>query len=310
METIQNMMHEITTTLSHYYKNQELAQQHAWWIVCSITGKSKQELLLEPSIFLDASQQARLTSWLDKITKEHMPLAYLIGIVPFLDLELCVQPPLLIPRPETEEWVGNLCARLKELRKKNISILDIGTGTGCIALALAQAMPESTITAIDINPQALALAQENAAKNGITNVNFVRSNLFENVAGSFDLIVSNPPYISCEEFIDVDPSVVHWEDHGALVAPDNGLALIKEIITHAPTFLRSNKELVDRGISNLYIEIGYKQGKSVVDLMQQAGFTNIVIEQDLQGHDRVVKGSAVDATTEKKSARSGKHSSR
>jgi release factor glutamine methyltransferase len=288
---ILDIIHDTAQKLSARYQHEETCIQYAWWMLTAITGKRKEELLVAPSTFLTPSHLEQLETWIYRQCHEHMPLQYLLGTVPFLDLDLFVEPPILIPRPETEEWVAHLCTTLQGLNDKKLRIIDIGTGTGCIALALAHALPESEVIALDINPQALKLARKNAAHNKITNIIFIQSDLFEHVHDSADLIVSNPPYISEDELSSLDASVVLWEDLQALQASDHGLGIIKKIIEQAPDYLSPHKkELLAKGIPQLIIEIGYRQGPRVLDLMQQAGYSNVRIYRDLAGHDRAVQG--------------------
>src|SRR3989338_4187569 len=133
-----------------------------------------------------------------KYSKEHIeenrPIQYIIGNTDFLDLKIKVKEPILIPRSETEEWVNNLLNKFKNFENHKLKIVDIGTGTGCIAIALAKFFKNSEIFAIDINPVALELAQENAELNKIKNIKFVESDLFSNFDEKVDIIVSNPPY--------------------------------------------------------------------------------------------------------------------
>lgn len=289
---IPELIAQVARQLLPRYQEADLCTNYAWWMIEAITEQKKAQLLAKKTLNLDAAHEKKLNDWIYRQVKFHEPLAYILGTVPFLDLNLTIKPPILIPRPETEEWVAKLLEQLKSLKNKKLTILDIGTGSGCIALALAKALPQATIFGVDINSKALALAQENARKNNISNVIFVLSNLFADLPQTltFDLIISNPPYLSSEELKSVDASVAIWEDINALVAQDNGLALIKNIIDQAKHHISDNKELEELGFSNLWIEIGFAQGKKVVELMCDAGVNNICVEKDLQGKDRVVKG--------------------
>ena len=162
-----------------------------------------------------------------------------MGSTPFAGLEILTQPPVLIPRPETEEWTVNLIEQLQGLPDKKLQILDLCTGSGCIALALADALPQAKIFGTDISDSALALANHNKIHNHIPNVEFLRSDLFAQIPQkfTFDLIVGNPPYIDEQEWNNLDPSVTQSEDKHALLAADHGLALIKKIIAAAPIIL-------------------------------------------------------------------------
>jgi release factor glutamine methyltransferase len=219
-----------------------LSTQEAWWLLESITQKQK-EILLFQKYKCTEEELTKIDTSITKIKDESIPLAYLIGNVPFGELTINVQPPILIPRPETEEWVYKLIDQLEPYETEIRSILDLGTGSGCIALALAHAFPEAQVTATDINPQALSLAQQNADQNKIKNIDFLESNLFQQIpqGEKFDLIVSNPPYIASSYKKTLDKSVINWEDHGALFAPEEGLELIKKMINQLPNFLSNIK---------------------------------------------------------------------
>lgn len=271
---------------------QELqSEEHAWWILESITNKTKSQLILQ-DIQITQEQTQKIDNWIAKITKKHYPIQYLIGSVPFLNCEILVEPPILIPRSETEEWCANLIAQLKILKNQSIKILDMCTGSGCIAIALAKALPQAQITAVDISDQAVGLTQKNIELNNVKNVEVINSDLFENLQNfKFDIIVTNPPYIDEELFETLDLSVKNWEDPNALISKEGGLFLIKKIINQAPKYLNSNTELLDNNIPNLMIEIDETQGKQVEQLMQENGFKNIQITQDLYGKDRVVCGN-------------------
>lgn len=261
-----------------------LSSQEAWWLLEHVTGKRKEELILDPRLskddgketsklshFLTPQQQAILQECIAKLTIEHMPLAYLLGCVPFLDLTIDVAPPILIPRPETEEWVHNLIQALKSHEKELKNILDIGTGSGCIALALAHHFPQAQVTALDINPDALKLAQHNAEKNKISNITFLQSDLFSALThnDAFDLIVSNPPYINPEMNQTLSPQVKNWEDPRALFAPNQGLEIIEKILKNSNHFLKSSTTLP----CQLVIEIDQYHKDAAVTLAQSAGWS-------------------------------------
>ena len=222
--------------VEHITNKTTLSSQEAWWLVEWATDKTKASIIAQ-GYELTHDEQKKINVALTKINNDKMPIAYVIGWVPFGDLKLTVRPPVLIPRPETEEWVHHLITQLKPHETKINRILDIGTGSGCIALTLAQAFPNAKVTATDINPQALALAKENAQQNNIQNVHFIESDLFTNISETFDLIVSNPPYIAEHYESGLDQSVTQWEDHEALFTSDNGLALIKQMIDQLNRFL-------------------------------------------------------------------------
>ncbi len=289
---IHNLTHTISDQLLPHYQDEHLCNQYAWWMIEAITKKSKNQLIVQDNILLTDKQLRTLNTWIKKQVNEHTPLHYLIGSVPFLDVEILLEPPILIPRPETEHWCGELIERLRMLGNTPLTILDMCTGSGCIALALAKALPHATIYATDISKKALALAQKNAQHNEITNITFLQSDLFQDIPHTmhFDIIVSNPPYVSQAEWHTLEPSVKDWEDKHALVAPQHGLGILEKIILQAPQFLQPNKQLAQKNIPQLIVEIGHKQGHAVSKLMQQAWFGNVQIIKDLAGKDRVVCG--------------------
>jgi release factor glutamine methyltransferase len=291
--------YQITVLINHItqvlalYEGQ--SHQYSWWIVQAITGHQQSYLLTHATITLTAEQEAKLHSWLDQLVHKHIPLQYLIGSVPFCDLEILVEPPTLIPRPETEQWCSELIDMLQPLAHEKLFILDLCSGSGCIALALAKALPAAQVYGVDIADGALALAKKNAVHNKISNVTFLHSDLFSELSSNFtfDLIVSNPPYIEHQVWHGLEPSVTQWEDKRALVAEDDGLAIIKKIIDGARGFIRANAGMQRYQVPNVWIEIGYNQGAVVQDYMCGAGMAHSAIRKDLAGKDRVVTGEVV-----------------
>ena len=277
------------------YINQQLAQckspfpyspQSAWWILEALTQKSATALLAHEEIDLTALEKALLENWVYQITVEHKPLAYVLGTIPFGPLNLFIEPPTLIPRPETEEWIFYLIKKIRSSQKIPSTILDIGTGSGCIALLLAHTFYDAKIMGIDISEKAIDLAQKNAAHHKISHASFLHADIFkQNLKFSphpFDLIVSNPPYVSNEEWEQLEPSVKNWEDPMALKAEHHGLAIIEKIITIAPSLLTSEGQLA--------LEIGYRQGELVKALFKENGFHCIEIWHDIQKNERMVIG--------------------
>lgn len=288
-QSIHDLIASITKRLQESKEETE-PQQTAWWILSSITKKTEPELLAQGTITLTKEEFKTLNEWLNLYLKKHMPLQYLIGTVPFAQLTLFVEEPILIPRPETEEWVLTLIKKLSPLKDKKLSILDIGCGTGCIAIALAKALPHATIYATDISKKALVLTEKNARYNDVTNLTIVESNLYEGLppASTFDLIVSNPPYIALTEWPTLSKSVTKWEDKHALLAGKDGLDIIRIIAQQTPAHLHPNDDLRTNNLPQLVLEIGHTQGKAVIQLLQDAGFTHCSLQKDLEGKDRVI----------------------
>ena len=187
----------------------------------------------------------------------HKPAQYIIGQADFFGMQLKVDERVLIPRPETEELVDLI---LTENPEESLKILDIGTGSGAIALGLAKNRPGWSVTAADISQEALDLASENA-KNQNLNIFFKKSDCFAEISEKYDIIVSNPPYISREDESEVGLNVLHSEPHLALFADEDGLAIYRKIAEDAKDYL------TDGG--KIYLEIGYKQGQSVPALFKK-----------------------------------------
>lgn len=207
----------------------------------------------------------------------HVPAQYIIGNTEFYGLELKVDERVLIPRPETEELVELI---LTENAKPNQSVLDIGTGSGAIALALAKNRPDWLVTASDISPDALNLASENASLQDLK-ISFKKSDCFEEIAENYDIIVSNPPYISRADESEVGLNVLHSEPHLALFAEEDGLAIYRKIAEEAKNHLREG--------GKIYLEIGYKQGHSVPALFRKyLPEKRVRILKDQFGQDRMV----------------------
>ena len=207
----------------------------------------------------------------------HIPAQYIIGHAEFFGMQLRVDERVLIPRPETEELVELI---LDENPKENLKVLDIGTGSGAIALALAKNRPDWTITAADISQDALDLAMENANNQGLT-LFFIKSNCFSEISSKYDIIVSNPPYISREDQEEVGLNVLHSEPHLALFADENGLAIYRRIAQESKDYLNDG--------GKIYLEIGYKQGQSVPALFKE-NFPEKRVRtlKDQFGQDRMV----------------------
>ena len=207
----------------------------------------------------------------------HIPAQYIIGHAEFFGMQLKVDERVLIPRPETEELVELILA---ENPKENLKVLDIGTGSGAIALALAKNRPDWTITASDISQDALDLASKNAEFQNF-NIFFKKSDCFSEISSKYDIIVSNPPYISRRDESEVGLNVLHSEPHLALFADEDGLAIYRRIAEEAKDYLKDG--------GKIYLEIGYKQGQSVPALFKE-NFPEKRVRtlKDQFGQDRMV----------------------
>ena len=212
--------------------------------------------------------------------KKRKPLQYILGEWEFYGLPFKVSEGVLIPRADTEILVEQCIQLMREVEEPNI--LDIGSGTGAISIAIANELKSSSVTGIDINEKAIELANENKTLNKIKNINFVKSNLFENLDKDFkyDLIVSNPPYISKNEYETLMPEVKNYEPQNALTDLGDGLYFYREISKLAGEYLK------DTGY--LAYEIGYNQAKDVTKILQNNNFDILSVIKDYGGNDRVV----------------------
>lgn len=276
------MIKALVTLLEKRYST-EHAKTVAWWLLEKVTKKSRLTLITS-NYQLSDDEKKLLDQWLKEHLKDNKPLQYILETVPFGPLELTVAPPVLIPRPETEQWCARVIKNLSRVKNKSFTILDMCTGSGAIGLWLAKEFPKAHIYAVDISEQALRCAENNAQKNNINNVRYIQSDLFSEVAHNlrFDIIFSNPPYVSEDEWKTMNPTITEWEDKKAFVAQNEGLALIQKIIKQSSTFLNQG--------SPLLIEIGHLQGKKVAELFAAHRFTNVHIIQDDAGKDRLVAG--------------------
>lgn len=207
----------------------------------------------------------------------HIPLQHLIGEQEFMGLSFLVNEHVLIPRQDTETLVEEALKRLRP----GMRVLDLCTGSGCIAVSLAKLGPDASIDASDISPEALAVARENARRLG-AQIRFIESDLFTQIDGQYDMIVSNPPYIRSSIIVELAEEVRLHEPIQALDGSEDGLHFYREIIRRSPA------HLTDGGW--LLFEIGYDQAEAVCALMAENGFTEIEVIRDLAGHDRVVSG--------------------
>lgn len=230
-------------------------------------------LFTDPDQLLSVEQQKHFMELIAR-RKNGEPVAYILGEQGFWDLTLKVSPHTLIPRADTEslvDWV------LEQNFSPN-HILDLGTGTGALALALAKEFPRAHVLGVDLVPGAVALAEQNARLNQISNAQFMQSSWFESVpAGSFDLIVSNPPYIDALD-AHLSQGDVRFEPASALVADNLGLADLFHIADQAPNFLTHS--------GCLLMEHGWQQAEAVCEYLHQAGYINVGSGKDLAGQTR------------------------
>ncbi len=240
------------------------------------------DLALNPEMVMDGNHLKQWKNILSDL-KIHKPIQYILGETEFYGLPFEVNQSTLIPRPETEELVGLILSNNQITKSTNpLKIIDIGTGSGCIAIALAKNILNAEVFAIDVSEKALKVAQKNAELNEV-NVTFLQKNILEtdDLEQTFDIIVSNPPYVRNLEKIEINANVLEYEPHLALFVEDNDALLFYRKITDL-----AKKNLKPNG--QLYFEINQYLGKETLELLENFGFKNIELKKDIYGNDRMI----------------------
>jgi release factor glutamine methyltransferase len=237
-------------------------------------------MVLNPDVTITAKDDTFFKTAIREL-KNEKPIQYIIGSTEFYGLNFKVTEATLIPRPETEELVDWI---LKEHSDKNkISILDIGTGSGCIPISLTKNLSNATVTTLDVSEEAISVAKENAKTHSVS-VNFIHDNMltYSDVSQKYDVIVSNPPYVRNLEKQEIKKNVLEHEPHLALFVEDNDPLIFYRKITE---FAVSN--LTENGV--LYFEINQYLGQETIDLVKSYGFTSVELRKDLSGNNRMLK---------------------
>ena len=249
----------------------------AFYLLEHVTGIDMSGYLLRKGQEISRETEAEYMRLIE-IRAGHVPYQYITGEAPFMGYSIKVTPDVLIPRLDTEV----LCEEAAGLITDGTRVLDMCTGSGCIAVALKGICPGASVTACDISEKALDIAMENARINNV-DIRFVQSDLFEDLGGGeYDLIVSNPPYVTAGEYETLSPEVKDHEPAGALLAGEDGLDIYRRLIPEAKAHLASGGSLI--------MEIGCSQAADVRTLMEASGFRNIKLIRDLAGLDRVIMG--------------------
>lgn len=267
----------IRSRLQPYYTAEEVSALSRI-VCCDLLGQAPTDYYLGKDIALSSKKEQELEDILQRLSRFE-PLQYIEGRTLFLGRELLVAPGVLIPRPETEELVELM---LKEI-PADARILDVGTGSGCIAISLAKELPDALVTAWDVSPEALNVARANARKLQ-ADVRFVECDVLAcqvDEVGLYDVIVSNPPYVTEAEKADMEPNVLQWEPSLALFVPDDDpLRFYRRIA------VLGRDMLADGG--RLYFEINRAYGREMVEMLRTMGYVGVRVEKDLSQNDRFV----------------------
>lgn len=268
---------EVLTRASSFLEEQGVEGYNIQFVFLERKQWTKLDWLMRMNEPITAEDEAMIDADMQRLV-QHYPPHYLLGYTEFFDHRLKVTEATLIPRPETEELVALCLAKTSE---ETLNVVDIGTGTGAIAISLKAARKNWRVSAIDLSLEALAVARENAEYEQTT-INFYHGDTLEPVMDqTFDVIISNPPYISRAEWSVMDHSVRTYEPKMALFAEEDGLAIYQKIAKEASQLLASDGQL--------FLEIGFQQGATVKAIMEQAFPTKKVrIKKDMAGNDRMI----------------------
>ena len=267
---MKELINDITAQLKVAYPEDE-ARALAWWIVEESTGLSRSQLLCDCKGTKNISNLQEIIARL----LHFEPIQYIFGHTLWCGLDLKVNPSTLIPRPETAELVEKISNIKYQI--SNCRILDIGTGSGCIAIALKKAHPELQVTGMDISEEAIKVARENARRNKVE-VDFRVADIFSDGIGDFDIVVSNPPYICEREKSSMRPNVLAYEPATALFVPDNDP-------------LRFYRRIAELKLGKfLFFEINEAYPQELSDMLAELGYTDIQLTNDIYGKPRIIEG--------------------
>jgi len=284
MITIKDVFEDYRQQINGVYDTNE-TEAVTLLVVAEVTGLSRASIKAFPEKELVAEQAAQIKNILTEL-KTGKPIQYIFGVTEFYGLPFKVNHYVLIPRPETEELVEWIIEgeRLK-VKGERFSVLDIGTGSGCIAISLKKNLSNADVSAIDISEGALQTAKENALLNKVE-VNFIHANILNIDPGNgitkYNIIVSNPPYVTLEDKKQMHSNVTDFEPHTALFVPEHDPLVFYRAIANFAL-----KSLMDNGL--LYFEINENLGNETVQLLADKGFKNIELRKDMSGRDRMIK---------------------
>lgn len=282
--TLKEFKNLFTEALSNTYPQTEI-DSFFFILIEEKLNLKRIDTVLNPNYLIEDSIEIELKNIITRLQKQE-PIQYIIGNTEFYGYPFLVDKNTLIPRPETEElvsWVLEEINKIEETSNEKVSILDIGTGSGCIPISLAKEQKSSNIFAIDVSNKALKVAKKNAILNNVE-ISFIEQNILEtnSLPQKFDIIVSNPPYVRELEKAEIKQNVLNNEPHLALfVEDDNPLLFYKKIADLAKNHLLKN------GV--LFFEINQYLGQETVLMLKEKGFTNIILKKDYFGNDRMIK---------------------
>ncbi len=280
---MQNFLKSLKTSLKDGYSEAEI-NTFGYLLLEKLTRFSKTQLLADKSLKLSDNQQELAAHYIERLAK-HEPIQYILGETEFYGLKFKVNPSVLIPRPETEELVEWVINSLPADSSQKKHLLDIGTGSGCIAVSLKKKLPDLHVSAMDVSVVALALAKENAILNNVT-VDFIQDDILNpaSTERKWDVIVSNPPYIPISEIKEMDKNVTDFEPHLALFVEDgNPLIFYQKIAAFAKNHLLPD--------GSIYFETHKDLAVDVAKMLENNGFLNVEIRKDMSGNERMVRGS-------------------
>ena len=262
-------------------RRQDKEESLAKFLLMYMLDETAEQFSNKLSEELSVEQENRYFDLINKNINEDTPLSHLVGFDYFYDRKFKVTRDVLSPRMETEELIYKVLEYIKKSKKDSFRILDLCTGSGIIAITLKKEIVEkyTEIVASDISEKALSIAIENANNNN-ANITFIKSDLFDNISGKFDLIISNPPYISYKDKITIKDSVLNYDPHLALFAEEDGIYFYRKIIENAVHYLSKD------GV--IFFEIGYDQKEKIFELGKNNNFITTVYK-DINDRDRIAK---------------------
>jgi release factor glutamine methyltransferase len=286
MKTVKDVFAAFKSGLLYLYNSNEI-EAIIMLSISEITGLSKAKIKAFPETELSNEQSLALTGIILQL-KTGKPIQYILGKTEFYGLPFFVNPSVLIPRPETEELVDWVLSSVTSLQLAAGDLLDIGTGSGCIAISLKKNLPAFNVSAIDISEEALKTAKMNAELNNVE-IDFIHKDILDlprisNLASQISIIISNPPYVTLQDKFQMHTNVTDFEPHKALFVPENDPLIFYKAIAD---FAKSN--LTTNGL--LFFEINESYGEQTINLLEDKDFINIELRKDMSGKDRMVKAN-------------------